>query len=159
MTRLLRNLRVGADLMGNLFFLVMFGAFLLQVFTRYVLNDPLGWTEEVSLIAYLWVVFWGAGLMVREDEHVRFDMIFQSVPIRARRILAVICAAGLAGMFLVGLPGNVDYVNFMAEDKTWILGIRFDIVFSVFIVFMVAYAARNLIRLWRLCRRDWSKEL
>ena len=37
----------GADLVSARLFALMFGAFLLQVFTRYVLNDPVTWTQEL----------------------------------------------------------------------------------------------------------------
>ncbi len=157
--RILGILKKGAELIGVFWFLVMFGAFLMQVFTRYVLNNPLGWTEEVCLIGYLWFVFWGSGLMVREPEHVRFDMVCQVVPIRVRRVFAIIVAVAMTALYLAGLFPNVDYVNFMSSDRTWILGIRFDYVFAVFIVFMVAYAVRNIIRLVALLGAKWLDEL
>jgi len=35
---------------------LIFVAFLLQIAFRYVLNFPIGWTPEVSVIAWLWLV-------------------------------------------------------------------------------------------------------
>lgn len=156
MDRLRQVLKTGAELIGCFFFLVMFGAFLIQVFTRYVLDDPLGWTTEMSLIAFLWFAFWGAGLMVRERDQVRFDLIYQSVHPKARRIMALVVALVLGGVFLYALPANLDYVSFMASDKTWVMEIRFDYVFAVFIVFLVGVAVRALWRAWRLTRADWQ---
>ena len=158
-TRTLKALKTGVELIGVFWFLVMFGAFIIQVFTRYVLNAPLGWTTEVSLIAYLWFAFWGAGLMASEKDHVRFDMIYQVVSNRAKRALSLIAMTVLAGVFIYSLPANVDFVHFMAEDVTWVLEIRFDLVFAVFIIFMVGFAARCLWRGWRLTRPDWEQEL
>ena len=37
----------------------MFISFLLQIVFRYVFNKPLGWTEEVTVLCWLWVVLWG----------------------------------------------------------------------------------------------------
>ena len=148
-----------AELIGIIWFLVMFGAFIVQVFTRYVMNAPLGWTTEMCLIAYLWFAFWGAGLMVRERDHVRFDMIYRAVSPRARRILALVVSVLMGGLFIAALPGNVDFVAFMAEDVTWVMEIRFDYVFAVFIVFMVAVAARAVLRAVKLSRRGWENEV
>lgn len=159
MSRILKLLKQGADLAGNVMFLVMFGAFILQVFTRYVLNHPLAWTEELCKLAFLWFVFWGAGVMLREKDHVRFDIIYQSVSPKAKRVMAIVVSAAMAALFLIGLPANFDYVRFMGSDRTWILEIRFDIVFSVFVVFIVGYAVYNLIRLRRLLGQNWKNEI
>ena len=155
MEKLRQVLKTGAELIGCFWFLVMFGAFIIQVFTRYVLNHPLGWTTELCLIGFLWFAFWGAGLMVRERDEVRFDLIYQSVPPNIRRVMGFFAALLLGGVFAYGLPANLDYVAFMAHDKTWVLEIRFDYVFAVFIVFLVAFGARALWRAWRLTRAGW----
>ena len=34
----------------------------LQVFFRYVLNDPLTWSEELARFSFMWMVFLGWGL-------------------------------------------------------------------------------------------------
>ena len=156
---LFKGLRFLSDLVGGLAFLTMFAAFILQVFTRYVLNDPLGWTSELCVIAFLWVAFWGAGLMTRERDQIRFDLFYQLAPPGVRRIMASIATATLAVVFLIALPGNYDFVRFMATDSTWVLEIRFDYVFAVFIVFMLAFALRCVWRVWRLLGRDWRDEL
>lgn len=137
----------------------MFGAFIIQVFTRYVLNDPLGWTTEMCLIAYLWFVFWGGGLMVRERDQVRFDLIYQSRSPRTRRTLAMVVTLILGTLFAFALPANIDFVTFMAEDVTWVMEIRFDYVFAVFIVFMVAYVVRAFWRVYKLTRPSWEEEI
>ncbi len=159
MNNLRSLLTKGAELIGIAWFLVMFGTFIIQVFTRYVLNDPLGWTTEMSLVAFLWFAFWGAGLMVRESDQVRFDIIYRAVPPRVQRLFAIIVTTALGGLFLAALPTNVEFVNFMADDVTWVMEIRFDYVFAVFIVFMVAFAVRNLLHTVRLLQTGWRDEL
>ena len=44
----------------------------------------------------------------------------------------------------------------MANDSTWVMEIPFDYVFSVFVVFMVAFIVRMLWRAYRLTRSDWK---
>ena len=38
---------------------VMFIAFLLQIAFRYLLNLPTGWTSELTVVMWLWLVLWG----------------------------------------------------------------------------------------------------
>ena len=71
MTRTIKYLRKGAEFVAVTLFIAMFGSFLLQVFMRYVLNRPLGWTSEACVIFYIWVVFWTAALLVREPRPCR----------------------------------------------------------------------------------------
>ena len=40
----------------------MFFAFILQIVFRYLLNLPIGWTPELSVILWLWLVLFGSGL-------------------------------------------------------------------------------------------------
>src|SRR5690606_11889515 len=56
----------------------MFAAFILQVIFRYVINFPIGWTHEVSCILWSWMVLWGAAFVLREEEEIRFDLIYAS---------------------------------------------------------------------------------
>jgi len=47
----------------------------LQVFTRYVLNDPLPWTEELAAHLLIWMVFIGAVGVHRNDTHLRLEIL------------------------------------------------------------------------------------
>ena len=57
---------------------VMFAAFILQIVFRYLLNLPIGWTHELSVIMWLWLVLFGAAFVVSESEEIRFDIIYGS---------------------------------------------------------------------------------
>lgn len=155
----MRVFRFCAQLVAVLAFIVMFCAFILQIFTRYVLNNPLGWTTELSMIAFLWMAFWGAGLVVRERDHVRFDLLYRALGEKSRRVLAFIGALCLAVIFLAALPQNYDFVTFMSHDRTWVLEIRFDYVFSVFLLFLAAAGLSALWRCKKLLGRAWRNEV
>ncbi len=54
--------------------------------------------------------------------------------------------------FVSALPAVVDYVTFMKIDSTSIVHLRFDFVFSIFIVFMVAVVIRSILAIYRAFR-------
>jgi TRAP-type C4-dicarboxylate transport system permease small subunit len=149
----------GAELFSAGLFALMFGAFMVQVFTRYVLNDPVTWTLELCSLAYVWGVCFTAGALVREREHIAFDMIYQQVQPGLRRWLAFASTAIIAVLFVAGLPGTVDFVTFMARIRTLALHIPFDIVFSCFVLFLVLTVLFGVVRLKRLLGPDWRAEL
>ena len=155
----LKRLRQGLDLFGSACFLVLFITILLQVFSRYVLNDPIGWTAEICVIAYLWLAFWGGGLMAGRRDHVRFDLLYNHLSPTTRRIMAITRSLIIAGILLYALPANFDYIKFMEYDTTGVLEIGFDLVYSVFILFMLALLMRYLRRTTLLFGKAWRDEI
>ena len=131
---------------------VMFLAFIIQIFFRYVANFPVGWTQELSVILWLWLVLFGAAFVVREREEIRFDIIYGAVGPRARRVMCVITAVALIALYGVSLPAVVDYVTFMKVEKTAYLKIRFDWLYSIYIVFVVAVIIRYIWLAWQALR-------
>lgn len=153
------KLRRGAELVAAALFAAMFGTFVLQVFMRYVFNMPLQWSLEFDLIVYIWIVFWGAAFLVPPKEHISFNLIYDNVPLRLRRGLAIIGILLIGVAFVIALPATFDFVTFMAIESTPVIRWRFDFVFSVFLFFMVALIARLAWRLVSLLRPGWREHL
>lgn len=127
----------------------MFAAFILQIVFRYVLNLPIGWTNEISVVLWLWIVLFGAAFVVREEEEIRFDLIIGAVGPRVRRIMMMVACLSAVGLYAWALPATWDYVTFMKVEKTAYLKIRFDWLFSIYIVFVVAIMARYIWLSWQ----------
>jgi TRAP-type C4-dicarboxylate transport system permease small subunit len=127
----------------------MFAALIVQVVFRYFVNMPMGWTDELSLIAWTWLVLWGAAFVVRERDEIRFELLHASVGPRIRRAMTVVAAAALVALFAVAMPAVVDYVSFMRVQRTAYLHFRFDWFFAIYVVFAVAAIARYLWVGWR----------
>lgn len=121
---------------------VMLGAFLLQVIFRYFFRLPTGWSSELTVIMWLWMVLWGAAFVVREDEEIRFDLLYGTVTEGVRRAMTILTGLALVGIYLFSLPAAWDYVTFMKIQSTAYLKIRFDYLFSIYIIFTLAVVAR-----------------
>lgn len=63
---------------------------LTQIFFRYVLERPLSWPEETSLIFFPWVVFLGASMPLKERGHVAIRFVVDLLPMQLRRIAIVV---------------------------------------------------------------------
>jgi TRAP-type C4-dicarboxylate transport system permease small subunit len=155
LARALARARQGAEFVGVGIFTALFGAFLLQVLFRYALNRPLGWTDEVSLVLYAWAIFWACAFVVPWREHVCFDLLFRAAPPPGRRVLGLAGAALIFGLTAAALPATVDFVAFMARERTPVLGWRYDYVFACFALFLAALAARAAVRIAELLGRRW----
>ena len=150
MKRSLAALRAAAENVLVILFAGMFGSFMLQIVSRYVLQDPYGWTIEASQIAWLWIVFWGSAFLLRNADHVRFDVLYGWVRPGTRRVFALISAASIVAAYAVSLPATYDYVAFMRVERSGTLGIRLDHIFSVYVIFAVAVVVRYALYLWRV---------
>jgi TRAP-type C4-dicarboxylate transport system permease small subunit len=131
---------------------VMFAAFIIQILFRYLFNFPIGWTSELTVIMWLWLVLWGAAFVVKESEEIRFDLLSGSVGRRARIGMGIIVAVALIILYAASLPATYKYVAFMKVERTSYLKIRFDWLFSIYLVFSVAVIARYVWLLSHLLR-------
>lgn len=131
---------------------VIFTAFIVQIVLRYVFNWPVGWTTELSLAAWLWLVLWGASFVLKDDEEIRIDLLVERVGPRTRRVLAALAAISILVLFGMSLRPSYDYVAFMKVEKSSYLGVRMDITYSIYIVFVIAVMLRALRQLVRAIR-------
>jgi TRAP-type C4-dicarboxylate transport system permease small subunit len=131
---------------------VMFAAFIIQIVFRYFFNLPTGWTSELTVVMWLWLVLWGAAFVLREDEEIRFDLISGAAGRRARIAMGIATALGLVILYGLSLKPSFDYVAFMKVEKSSYLKIRMDWLFSIYVAFLVAVIARYLWLLSRLLR-------
>ncbi len=60
--------------------LLMTAIIVVQVFSRYVLNDSPVWAEQAALLLMIWYVFIAAAAGVREGFHIRIAVIAESLP-------------------------------------------------------------------------------
>ena len=131
---------------------VMFVAFLIQIVFRYFFNFPIGWTSELTVVMWLWIVLWGAAFVLKEGEEVRFDLLSAAVGRRARIAMGLMASLALLVLYGASLPATWKYVTFMKVEKSSYLKIRMDWLFSIYLVFLVAVLARYLWILWHLAR-------
>ena len=155
----LKWLKKGADIVGVLLFLTAFCGFIVQVFFRYVLNHPLAWTEEATLIAFIWTVFWSAAFMVPIREHVTFDVVYEIVPDKVRRIFTIITMALIAIAFLILVPYTFDYLQFLTRKKSSVLHVPMYWIYSCYMLFLLAFIVQAIWRIRRLFGQDWKQEI
>lgn len=69
-------------------FWLMCACVFVQFFTRYVLNNSFGWTEEIAVYCLVAVVFLGSSMCVRLSRHIHVDFIYRYLPGLPGRVLA-----------------------------------------------------------------------
>jgi C4-dicarboxylate transporter, DctQ subunit len=142
MDRVLKGLRHGANGVAAAMLAAMFFVFLLQIVSRYFMTVPLGWTVEVSLTLWLWIVFWGSAFCLRPSDHIRFDILYLSVSRPTQRVFSALCAAAIVIAFLAAFLPTWDYISFYKIKRSATLRIPLNYVFVIYMAFMVMMILR-----------------
>ena len=128
---------------------LMFISFLLQISFRYVLNQPLGWTDEVTVLCWVWVVLWCAAFVLSDQDEIRFDIVYTMLPEKWRRGFTAASSIALVILLLVSLPATWSYVTFMKREHTAYLHMRFDVLYSIYVLFSVTCIVKHARLAWR----------
>ena len=147
----------------------MFAIFILQVFIRYTARtewiaktipifDPnlYGWTLEFCLVLWIWLVFWGSALIVRERDHVSFDLIYTSVSPKIRKWMAICSCLVISAGFLWVLEPTWEKFYILRLKRTATLSnlfgdwIRVRDIYSIFFLFLLSVSSRYAWRAWKV---------
>lgn len=77
---------LGKLIAGALFFFIsmLIVVTFTQVLCRFILQVPAVWTEELARMSFVWLIFLGSAIAVKEGTHLSLDMITAAVPPRVR---------------------------------------------------------------------------
>jgi TRAP-type C4-dicarboxylate transport system permease small subunit len=131
---------------------VMFLAFLIQVIGRYAFDFPIGWTTELTLISWLWLVLFGASFVITEGEEIRFDLVYGALGKRARLAAALFTHGFTIALYVLSFPAVLDYVLFMKVQKSSYFDIPLNVLYFIYPIFAVATVFRYAALLVRTVR-------
>jgi TRAP-type transport system small permease protein len=140
---------------GCLFFLTLVLVFTTgtQISLRVLFDLPLSWTEEVARYAFIWWVFFGAMIALRERRHLGIDALVTLFPRRLLRYWEIgiyVCILGyLSIMFIQGIKlARIQMIhNTPITDVPlgWIV-----VIIPLCAVFMGLYTVHLMREGWRL---------
>ena len=130
----------------------MFLAFTIQIVFRYFFNLPTGWTTELTVVTWLWMVLWGAAFVLKESEEIRIDLVTAAVGRKGRIATALVASITLLALYCLAFWPSWKYVAFMKVEKSSYLKIPMNWLFSIFILFLIAVIVRYVWLTWQLLR-------
>jgi C4-dicarboxylate transporter DctQ subunit len=125
-------------------FSVMFSMFVVQIFYRYYLNEPLTWAYEVTTITFIWTVLLGACYARRRQDHVSFTILYDLMTDRVQMICRILGNLLIAVAFIVAIYPVYDYTQFLYTQKSSVLRIPFNIAFAPFLIFLLLTIGHSL---------------
>ena len=124
-----------------------------------------GWTLDFCLLMWIWMVFWGNGLIVRQRDHVIFDMLYTSVSPKIRKWLAIISALIIAITLLIVIEPTWSKFYILRLKKTATLSnifgdwIRVRDIYMVFFIFCIAVSIRYFHRAYYVYKNSAEFDL
>jgi TRAP-type C4-dicarboxylate transport system permease small subunit len=106
---------------------------LVGALSRYILDKPFTWMEEVQLMLEVWVVFLGAGYGFRVGSHVAIEIIIESLPAKVQKVFDFIIFVIVIGTLLYLLVQSVGYFNLFVRSGrvTSILQIPYKYIYGI----------------------------
>lgn len=152
-------LRRAADLVSSVMFGSVFLIFNYKIATRYFGRGEAVWADELSVILFIWIIFWASALLMRDRDQITFDLVYRPLPDRLKRLCAILRHLLIGGIFAGSLYGSIDYILFLWRERTPVLLWRLDYVYSCFGLFLVAVALRSIATLVTLLGPRWRSQI
>lgn len=154
---LVTRFRIVAEWVTTAMLFAVFLIYLTGIAARYLFAAPIAWSDELAMIVFLWCMFLTDAFVNRESDHVGFDILWERLPPRGRRVAGLL-QTGLFGLlFAAAFPTIVDYVMFLWREQTSALQWRLDIVYTCFIVFFAMVIVRLAAKFVALLGQGWRE--
>ena len=127
-----------------------------QVFTRYVLNDAAGWTEEIARYLLIAVTFLGGAMAVRRNTHIQVDFVYRFLPRAPGRVLSLLVDA-----VRVAFLGYAVWLTWLLMDRIGsqrmaVVELPIGLVFGAMLIGFALMFARALQVAWKHWRQGYS---
>jgi len=130
-----------------------------QVFMRYVLNNPSPELFELSTYCFVWVIYLGGALATRYNQHVRFDLIYRALPEKVRRVMEIAFELLTNGVLLVLFYPAIRYTIQMYPIKASALRVPWTFLLLVFPIFLALVIIHNFTTIVKNILRLTGREI
>jgi TRAP-type C4-dicarboxylate transport system permease small subunit len=150
---LLTVLRRIVDVTAGLLFIYMAFAIMAQILGRYVFGYSIAGTDETAVFAQVWLVLLGAGIAMRNRQHVGIDVLIRRTPERVQQTARLVSFA--LGIWFLGVVfvGSFALLGIGMMVQSPALRLPMAIPYAALPVgmayFMIEFAVASLPDIWR----------
>ena len=114
---ILRAVHWVEDAVTGVCVLIFLTALTLQVFFRYVLNNPLPWPEELAKFSFVWCCFFGAAAGTRRKAHIAVEVFVARLSPRWRHAMAALVHLSVLIVLAVLVKAGLDLTRLSSTSK------------------------------------------
>jgi TRAP-type C4-dicarboxylate transport system permease small subunit len=144
------------DWVSLVLFVAMAAVLFYQVFTRYVMDDSAGWTEEIARYFLVALVFVGASMSVRKNNHIQVDYFFRLMPRLMGRVMSTL--VDLVRCLFLGYATWLTWLLLqrIGRQQMAVIDLPVGIVFSCMLFGFALMFWRSLEVAWRHWKQGYS---
>ncbi|MBV9747563.1 MAG: TRAP transporter small permease subunit [Acetobacteraceae bacterium] len=127
---------------------LVFAVFVWKTVLRYAFHQAVAWGDELPVVLFIWIVFLANAVVLRDEEQIRFDLVYRSVGVRGRKAIVLARGALIGLVVLHALPASLGYLAFLRRERTAVLEWPLAAVYACFGIYLLgvlARAARDLV--------------
>tara|TARA_B100000953_G_scaffold263055_1_gene229561 strand:- start:48 stop:488 length:441 start_codon:yes stop_codon:yes gene_type:complete len=98
------------------------------VISRYVLNNPVNWSNELATISFTWSVFLGTAAAWKHNKHIHLEFVYSMFPNLLKKISNILKFFVLSIFFIFTLYLAIQFTISAYNKPTSILRIPFSYV-------------------------------
>ncbi len=102
----------------------------IQVFFRYVVQDPPTWTEELARFLFAWQIFLAAGLAFGRGAHIVVDVLLTALPNAGQRRLSIFSNTLVLGFLGVLVWQGVNMVRLTSNTVSTAMNLNMGVVYA-----------------------------
>lgn len=108
---------------GAVLFIVIMLLLTVQVVSRYAFGFSITWTEELSVLLFVFMTYLGISSAVTYRKHLRIDALLDAVPFRVKRVLLIASDLIFIGFNVYILFPFYNIIEGLGASKSPMLGI------------------------------------
>lgn len=114
------------------------------VISRYILNNPVAWSNEVATISFTWTVFLGAAAAWKHNKHIHIDLAYNIMPAFLKKISDIAKNIILSIFFIFVLYLAIKFTITAYNKPTAILRIPFSYVDASIVLCFTSIIIRSI---------------
>lgn len=126
-------------------FSAMLIVFLIGVFFRFVMNNPLAWTFELQRFLFIWTLLLGACLARHQHAHISFDLIYDRFSPLGKVLSRIISNLIIAITFSIAWYPSFTYIRSLDFRFSTVLRIPYNYIFYPFLGFLIIIIGHSLV--------------
>jgi TRAP-type C4-dicarboxylate transport system permease small subunit len=89
-----------------------------QVVSRYFFNQPMAWVEELSTYCFIWTVFVGASIALKQDRHIAITALELCLSDAQKRWLKLLIWISVLTFMLIMIPHGYKVMQVEARSNS-----------------------------------------
>lgn len=155
-----RTAEIAIDWLAIILMIFIFVLGLAQVIWRWVLNDPITWSEELIQLTYVWICYLGWAIATRRDSHIRITALTNLLPHGAQKYQQIFCHILTILFCVLMIKYGIDLIGVGAKrtavSMPWLNYATVYLMGPIMNFVIICYEIAGIFECWFKGPRDYS---